>query len=227
MRALRPHRCSQQAQQRRVPVRCMRPKQRCGSPAVQAQEKLQEIDRRTSGAGPSSTRWIRPHARQETGRGDAINWPRSDHEKLGPPGPRVVTSELRLKAGRAGGGLQDLDTWRLKLSQYDHTTQVCTKKPFSQRWHVLGNGSGVVQRDLYLTFPAVQVERGHPFKSGSTGLLGCAIAARSCWMDARSTRECRRKPRAGTGTGIRSQNALPLGKVGFRKCKQCASQRLT
>ncbi|KXW58664.1 hypothetical protein FEMY_08420 [Ferrovum myxofaciens] len=40
------------------------------------------------------------------------------------------------------------------MSQYDHTTEVCTKKPLSQRWHVLGDGSGVVQRDVYSAFLA-------------------------------------------------------------------------
>ena len=40
----------------------------------------------------------------------------------------------------AGG----MDTWSLKLSQYDHFTEVCTKKTLNERWHVLGDGSGVV-----------------------------------------------------------------------------------
>ena len=48
----------------------------------------------------------------------------------------------------------DLHTCSLKMSQYDHTTQTYTKKPLSQRWHVLGDGSGVVQRDIYSAFLA-------------------------------------------------------------------------
>lgn len=67
---------------------------------------------------------------------------------------------LRRKAERAGGGLRDLDTWSLKLSQYDHTTGTCTKKALSQRWHVLGDGSGVVQRDMYSAFLASCVTAG-------------------------------------------------------------------
>lgn len=39
-------------------------------------------------------------------------------------------------------------------SQYDHISEVCTKKPRNQRWHVLGDGSGVVQRDIYSAFLA-------------------------------------------------------------------------
>jgi hypothetical protein len=61
---------------------------------------------------------------------------------------------LRRKAESAGGKMIDLHTWSLKMSQYDHTTEVCTKKPLSQRWHVLGDGSGVVQRDIYSAFLA-------------------------------------------------------------------------
>jgi len=66
---------------------------------------------------------------------------------------------LRRKAERAGGELRDLDTWSLKLSQYDHTTNTYTKKALSERWHVLGDGSGVVQRDLYAAFLAAHVTR--------------------------------------------------------------------
>jgi hypothetical protein len=59
-----------------------------------------------------------------------------------------VTS-LKRKAESAGGQVVELNTWVLKMSQYDHCTETCTKKPLSQRWHVLGDGSGVVQRDVY------------------------------------------------------------------------------
>lgn len=68
--------------------------------------------------------------------------------------PGMFVEQLRRKAESAGGKLIDLHTWKLKMSQYDHTTEVCTKKPLSQRWHVLGDGSGVVQRDVYSAFLA-------------------------------------------------------------------------
>jgi len=68
--------------------------------------------------------------------------------------PGMFVEQLRRKAESAGGKLVDLHTWSLKMSQYDHTTEVCTKKPLSQRWHVLGDGSGVVQRDIYSAFLA-------------------------------------------------------------------------
>lgn len=78
--------------------------------------------------------------------------------------PGMFVEQLRRKAESAGGKLIDLHTWSLKMSQYDHTTEVCAKKPLSQRWHVLGDGSGVVQRDVYSAFLArcVMSNTHHP-----------------------------------------------------------------
>ncbi|WP_434782915.1 transposase [Ferrovum myxofaciens] len=78
--------------------------------------------------------------------------------------PGMFVEQLRRKAESAGGQLIDLHTWSLKMSQYDHTTGVFTKKPLSQRWHVLGDGSGVVQRDVYSAFLArcVMSNTHHP-----------------------------------------------------------------
>ncbi len=76
----------------------------------------------------------------------------------------MFVEQLRRKAESAGGKMIDLHTWSLKMSQYDHITEVCTKKPLSQRWHVLGDGSGVVQRDIYSAFLArcVMSNKHHP-----------------------------------------------------------------
>ena len=97
---------------------------------------------------------------------------------------------LRRKAERAGGELRDLDTWSLKLSQYDHTTNTCTKKALSERWHVLGDGSGVVQRDLYSAFLAavadesvVHSSRAHAAWPAAQSLLG-----RAGWMYPKGTK---------------------------------------
>jgi len=59
----------------------------------------------------------------------------------------MFVKQLRRKAERAGGKMIDLPTGSLKRSQYDHLTEVCTKNPLSLRWHVLADGSGVVQQD--------------------------------------------------------------------------------
>lgn len=72
--------------------------------------------------------------------------------------------KLRRKVERTDGECVDLDTWRLKLSQYDHTTGTCVKKPLKQRWHRLGAEAGVsqwvVQRDMYSAFLAFCVDTG-------------------------------------------------------------------
>jgi len=69
-------------------------------------------------------------------------------------GPGMFIRQLRRKAESAGGKLIDLHTRSLKLSQYDHISETFTKKPLSQRWHALSDGSGVVQRDVYSAFLA-------------------------------------------------------------------------
>jgi hypothetical protein len=68
--------------------------------------------------------------------------------------PGMLVEQLRRKAESAGGKMIDLHTWSLKMSQYEHLTQTYTQKPLSQRWHTLGDGSGVVQRDIYSAFLA-------------------------------------------------------------------------
>ena len=74
------------------------------------------------------------------------------------PGTFIAT--FTRKAESAGGRVVSLDTRRLCLSQYDHLTGSCTKKPLSQRWHALGGGPVLVQRDAYSAFLARAVEEG-------------------------------------------------------------------
>jgi hypothetical protein len=70
--------------------------------------------------------------------------------------PGMFIDRLNRKAESAGGKLVELNTWSLKMSQYDHVTDSFSKKPLSQRWHSLGSGSAdrLVQRDLYSAFLA-------------------------------------------------------------------------
>lgn len=63
--------------------------------------------------------------------------------------PGAFVEHLKRKAESAGGKVIELNTWALKMSQYDHCTDTYTKKPLSQRWHPLGDGTGHVQRDVY------------------------------------------------------------------------------
>jgi putative transposase len=69
----------------------------------------------------------------------------------------AFVSLLTRKAESAGGKVVELNTRTLKMSQYDHRTGVCTKKPLSQRWHDLGNTGSLVQRDCYSAFLAKNV----------------------------------------------------------------------
>ena len=95
---------------------------------------------------------------------------------------------LRRKAERAGGELRDLNTWSLKLSQYDHTSGVCTKKALSQRWHVLADGSGVVQRDMYSAFLAacvtVDADKNalHPSRIDKMWPAAQSLLGRAGWL---------------------------------------------
>ncbi|MHB8254626.1 MAG: hypothetical protein ACYDEV_13230 [Acidiferrobacter sp.] len=98
--------------------------------------------------------------------------------------PGMFVEQLRRKAESAGGELIDLHTWSLKLSQYDHSTQTYTKKPLSQRWHVLGDGSGVVQRDIYSAFLArcVRDNRHHPSHIASMWAAQKPVLWQTGWL---------------------------------------------
>ena len=69
----------------------------------------------------------------------------------------MFVSLLTRKAESAGAKVVELNTWTLKMSQYDHQTGVCTKKPLKQRWHTLGKSNTLVQRDCYSAFLAKNV----------------------------------------------------------------------
>lgn len=91
---------------------------------------------------------------------------------------------LRRKAERAGGELRDLDTWSLKLSQYDHPSRAFAKKTLSQRWHALGDGSAVVQRDLYAAFLAATADRNalHPSRIDRMWPAAQSLLGRAGWL---------------------------------------------
>lgn len=74
--------------------------------------------------------------------------------------PGAFVTKLIRKAESAGGKVEELNTRRLRMSQYDHITEQCVKKPLSQRWHRLGGGNELVQRDCYSAFLAKNVIEG-------------------------------------------------------------------
>lgn len=74
--------------------------------------------------------------------------------------PGAFIQLLSRKAESAGGKVVELDTWRLRMSQYDHASGSYAKKPLSQRWHPLGARNEMAQRDCYSAFLAKCVVEG-------------------------------------------------------------------
>jgi hypothetical protein len=97
--------------------------------------------------------------------------------------PGSLVTQLARKAESAGGKLVGLDTWKLRLSQFDHTTATFQKKALGERWHLLGDGSGMVQRDIYSAFLAKQVcvSAGNPAHPSQVfgGVADAWVAAHS------------------------------------------------
>ena len=65
--------------------------------------------------------------------------------------PAELISILEKKASRAGGSVTRVNTFKTKVSQFDHTDESYTKKKLSQRIAKLSNGDEV-QRDIYSAF---------------------------------------------------------------------------
>lgn len=95
-----------------------------------------------------------------------------------------LISKLARKAERAGGEFVELDTWSLKLSQYDHTTGTCMKKRLNERWHVFGDRSGVVQRDMYSAFLAAIADKDavHQSRAEQAWPAAQSLLGRAGWM---------------------------------------------
>jgi hypothetical protein len=91
-------------------------------------------------------------------------------KSVGNRAPGAFVQLLKRKAESAGGKVVELDTWRLKMSQYDHCSETYTKKPLSLRWHTLGDGNGLIQRDIYSALLACCTD-GKTHASSSIKLL--------------------------------------------------------
>ena len=85
--------------------------------------------------------------------------------------PGYFVDHLKRKAESAGGKVVELDTWKLKMSQYDHCTETFRKKPLSLRWHALGDGSGLIQRDIYSALLAYCTDGKNHSPSSITQML--------------------------------------------------------
>jgi archaellum component FlaC len=65
------------------------------------------------------------------------------------PGYNIKQSKYKFET--TGGTVKEVNKWTFKASQYDHVLDVTIKKPLSQRWHILPDGTKV-QRDIYSSF---------------------------------------------------------------------------
>lgn len=90
--------------------------------------------------------------------------------------PGHFVEQLKRKAESAGGKVVELDTWKLKMSQYDHCTNSYTKKSLSLRWHRLGSGKGLIQRDVYSALLACCTDG----KTHSPSRIEEILAAQEC-----------------------------------------------
>ena len=72
-------------------------------------------------------------------------------KSIGNKSPAWFINTLAAKAAHFGGSLAEVNTAKVKASQYDHMTGSFKKKALSKRWHTLPDGRRV-QRDLYSAF---------------------------------------------------------------------------
>ena len=90
--------------------------------------------------------------------------------------PSLFVSILRRKAVSAGALVLEFSTRTTRLSQFSHDTGEYVKKPLSQRWHKLADGS-TVQRDPYSAWLARFVNRA---KDPATGKNSDRLDASQC-----------------------------------------------
>jgi len=69
--------------------------------------------------------------------------------------PAMLLSLVQQKLERHGETLHKVNTWEVKASQYNHETDICTKKKLSERWNDI-NGDKI-QRDMYSAFLIMNV----------------------------------------------------------------------
>ncbi|RHW38008.1 hypothetical protein D1B31_14595 [Neobacillus notoginsengisoli] len=70
---------------------------------------------------------------------------------IGHRAPAMFVSILEQKVKSLGGSFKRVNTQTFKASQYCHVRNDFTKKPLSERWHVIDDETRV-QRDLYSAF---------------------------------------------------------------------------
>ncbi|QIR15090.1 hypothetical protein [Shewanella aestuarii] len=78
---------------------------------------------------------------------------------IGASAPGQLIATLKHKAENADGQLIEINTWKARLSQYDHVLDSYTKKSLNERTHkVGGKDDDIVQRDLYSAYLAMCID---------------------------------------------------------------------
>ncbi|MDD5001532.1 MAG: hypothetical protein PHO55_11185 [Thiomonas arsenitoxydans] len=119
--------------------------------ALLSEQERQMAERRSRAHGRLSNIVMRDFGcRVSSERLSKRAWQKRWGRRMKATAPATFMSNIRFKAESAGGGLKEFNPATFRLSQFDHTTGDCLKKPLSLRQHVLRDGSGQeVQRDLY------------------------------------------------------------------------------
>lgn len=103
-------------------------------------------------------------------------WQKIFGKSIGAFAPAKLISVLSRKAENADGKVEDINTWKAKLSQYDHILDDFIKKKLSDRTMLVG-GIDLVQRDLYSAFLAFCID--------SEKETVCRATAQKQWPGAR------------------------------------------
>ena len=131
---------------------------------------------------------------------EALNyasWAALFGKAVGLKAPGLLMSELRRKAEAAGGGFVDIPAHRGRLSQFDHGSGDCLRKPLSLRVHAMRDGSGlVIQRDLYSAYLALHCD--------AEGVVDVA-AVRRDWREGACGRLVEASREASSGSSIRER----------------------
>jgi putative transposase len=84
-------------------------------------------------------------------------WQKMFGKSIGAFAPANLMTVLNRKAENADGKVENIDTWKAKLSQYDHILDDYIKKKLGDRAMLVG-GEFPVQRDLYSAFLAYCID---------------------------------------------------------------------
>lgn len=103
-------------------------------------------------------------------------WQKMFGKSIGAFAPAKLMSVLKRKAENAGGQVIEINTWKAKLSQYDHVLDDYIKKSLRDRAFLVG-GHYLVQRDLYSAYLA--------YCMNTEENIVCRASAQQHWTGAR------------------------------------------